>query len=91
MKVTFHTIDDLDTPAPVPAYVLPRLVKVNRVLGFWLSYSICIVGIAILLSEVVLATGGNLAGRNVVLIGTILLGMAIGGIVVSLVRAWKEV
>jgi hypothetical protein len=90
MRVTFHTIDDLDTPAPAPAYVPSRLTRTNRVLGFWLSYSACIVGIAILLSEVVLATGGNLAGRNVVLVGTVLLGLAIGGVVVSLVRAWKE-
>jgi hypothetical protein len=83
MKITVHTVDDLAQP-PAPPPARPRRAGLHPVHAFGATYGMMIAGIAILLREVVLRTGGNEAGSIVVMAGTVLIALLAGVVVVSL-------
>jgi hypothetical protein len=85
MKIIFDTVDVIDEqPVAVSAPPRPRKrAGLHSVQAFGVTYGMMIAGIAILLSEVVLRTGGNVAGSNVVLLGTLLIAILVGIVVVS--------
>ena len=84
MKISINTIDDLAEPAPPSPP--PRRAGLNPVRAFSLTYGMMIAGIALLLREVVLRTGGNEAGGNVVVVGVVLIALLAGVVVVSIAK-----
>ncbi len=83
MRITVHTVDDLEE-IPAPPSPPPRRAGMHPVQAYGATYGMMIAGIAILLREVVLRTGGNEAGSIVVMAGTVLIALLAGVVVVSL-------
>ena len=82
MNITISTIDDTAQPPAQPSPP-PHRAGLHPVRAFGVTYGMMIAGIAILLREVVLRTGGNEAGGNVVVVGTLLVALFAGIVVVS--------
>jgi hypothetical protein len=83
MKISLSTI--IEQPISTPPR--PRQPGLHPVRAFGITYGMIIAGVAILLREVVLRTGGNAAGGNVVVLGTLLVALVAALIVVLFARA----
>lgn len=87
MKIYFDSIpdDDLVPLAPLPAPPQPRQrQRLRRWQMFVLPYSLIVVGIALLCSQIVLRTGGNQAGAQFVVLLFIAEGAAVTLVVLTL-------
>lgn len=82
MNITISTVDDTAS-MPAPPSPPPHRAGPHPVQAFGVTYGMMIAGIAILLREVVLRTGGNVAGGNVVVVGTLLVALFTGIVLVS--------